>query len=178
MADTTTEYGRFLRDALAFLIQTRSDNYRDEYGNDAPAEDVPPFHYVTYCTDAAEVLSLEGDTVTVAFFGSRTLTIEPTNEGLVVLVPNADTTPPTEEWQHFVADAIEMYVGFGLADFYFDGGSYGAIDTALRHIAASIEAGGLDCYEWADADDVRFIGDVQDDQDHAAVEYRLIQVEA
>lgn len=200
MAETTSDYGKFLRDAIVYLIATRADNFRDEYGNDADIHEVPAFHYWVAGESPKDFVTVEGDAVvTTVHFGQgavcavRSITIEPTDEGFVVTVPHnagqgrpvgqppeapAGTPPYTEEWQFFVTDAIDLYVGFGLADFYAEGGSYGELDRTLRNIAAAIEVGTLDVYGWYEEGDAVLIGDVQDDQDYAAVEYRLVHIKA
>lgn len=186
MTDTTTEYGRFLRDAIVYLIATRDDNFRDEYGHDADPAAVPAFHYWVTGGSPKDFVVIDGDAVMVtAVVGgqreTRSLFIEanrPEEAGFAVLVSHAAGQAHTNAWQDFVIDAIDLYVGFALGDLYFEGGSYGDLDAELRRIIDAIEAGTLDAYEWANQDDVVGYGDVQDDQDYAAVEYRLFQVQA
>lgn len=159
MTTKTNDYGQFLRDALAYQIGT----YDDNGGGDSE------FARASVFADVDKVLSLEGDTVTVNLVGTCALSIEPTEYGFVVLVPHEGDDEITAAWQSFVFDALALYMGYGILDdddltVYGDAvaevvwPAVGAISAASDHIDA--------------AEPFIYLGDVQDDQDYATVEFR------
>ena len=159
MTTATNDYGKFLRDALAFQINTYSDNG----GSDGE------FAEASLYADPAEVLSLEGDTVTAKLVGTCALSIEPTDYGFVVLVPHKGDDEFTAAWQSFVFDALALYLAYGFCG--DDPAEYhGAAVAATILPAITVLSDTTDHID--DAGEFIYLGDIQDDQDYAVVEFR------
>jgi len=159
MTTKTNDYGKFLRDALAYQIGT----YDDNGGGDGE------FAEASVHADLAKVLSLDGDTVTVNLVGTLALTIEPTEYGFAVLVPHDGNDERTAVGQNFVFDALALYLAYGFC----------GDDPAEHHgdeVAATIRPAVKTLEDAADhidaADGILYLGDIQDDQDYATVEFR------
>jgi hypothetical protein len=152
----TTEingYGTFLRDALAFQINT----YRDNNTGEAFA---PAFVVASCEANPSTVLRLEGDTVTAKLVGTCELSIEPTEYGFVVLVPHVGDDEFTAAWQSFVYDALSD----DPAEYHGD-----EVAATIRPAVAAL----ADTNDHiGDADDLIYLGDIQDDQSYATVEVR------
>lgn len=159
MGDTINGFGKFLHDALAYQIGT----YDDNGGGD------DEFAAASVHADLAEVLSLDGDVVTVKLVGTLALTIEPTDFGFAVLVPHDGNDDRTAAGQNFVFDALSLYLAYG---FCGDDPAESHGDEVADTIRPAVKTLEDSNDHIKDADGILYIGDVMDDNDHAVVEFR------
>lgn len=162
MTTKTNRYGQFLRDALAFQINTYADN------NDGEAF-APAFAVASCAADPSTVLRLDGDTVTAKLVGTCALPIEPTEYGFAVLVPHEGDDEITAAWQSFVFDALSLYLAYGFCG--DDPAEYHGDEVAAT-IRPAIEALADTTDHIGDAEPFIYLGDVMGDQDYATVEFR------